>query len=245
MIQRTLEMQFDKLIIGADQRALSYALDGKYPLLFCRRKPPSRFDIEPGDQKIDYYYNTLYELAKNNQLPFSDLPHNLRIDENVIKVITKNNLIISVRYKDLVISDDYNIEGLPPPVGKTEYKNLVVDYIRVSSGKNPLILQIDTPDMFVNKVYFYKSKIDPFDVDRLDIAAVSIIEDENLDLFEYSEVSSKMKIKRLMKENNFKGRWDKTNEIFKPVVLFSDKRVVTPIGKNIYSSLPNNIEMLY
>lgn len=231
-MQRTLDLHYDKLVIGADLSALFYSYKNNVPLISLELKRPHRFS-----NQLEEYNNLLFKLACNNLTPFSNLASSIRLDDNKLKVVTKNNLVITVTYNKLIISDDHGIEGLPITNGKTSTNNLVIDYIDIISGNKENVNKIITPD---GKLIFYLSE-----TSGLDLAYLSYIDDSDLDKFEFSESASRLKCLKLMKDFGFKGRFDKTNNHFKPVIIKSVKRVIYPLGKNIYDSLPENIEILY
>ncbi len=231
-MQRTLDLHYDKLIIGADLSALSFAIENNCSILFIDLKRPHQFN-----DKLEQYNNLLFKLASKDLIPFSNLVHSIRLEDNNLKVVTKNNLVATVTYNNLIISDDYKIEGLPIIIGKTNTSNLVIDYIDIISGNNNDIKDINTEE---GKLIFYISN-----TNGLDLVYISYIDDKDLESFEYSEAASRLKCLKIMKENGFKGRYDKTNDHYKPVLIRSQNRTIYPLGKNIYTDLPQNVEILY
>jgi hypothetical protein len=230
-MQRTLELHYDKLVIGADLGALFFAINNNCPILFITLKRPNQFS-----EDLKQYNNLLFKLASKDLIPFSNLVHSIRLEDNNLKVVTKNNLVITVTYNNLIISDDYKIEGMPIITGKTSTSNLVIDYIDIISG-NGETKDINTEE---GKLIFYKSN-----TNGIDLAYMSYIDDKDLERFEYSEAASRLKCLKIMKENRFKGRYDKTNDHYKPVIIRSQNRAIYPLGKNIYTDLPKNVEILY
>ena len=231
-MQRTLDLHYDKLIIGADLSALFFAINNTIPIVFIDLKRPNIFDAN-----LDIYNNLLFKLASKDLIPFSNLVHSIRLEEDCLKVVTKNNLVVTVTYDKLFISDDYKIEGLPIIIGKTNNENLVVDYIDIVSGRNDNIKQINTNN---GNIIFYKSE-----TNGIDAAHIMKIYDKEINSFEFSEAAIRLKVLKEMKQNGFKGRYDKTNDHFKPVIIKSIKREIFALGKNIYDKLPINIEILY
>lgn len=231
-MQRTLDLHYDKLIIGADLSALCFAINNNCPILFIDLKRPHQFS-----EDLKIYNDLLFKLASKDLIPFSNLVYSIRLEDNNLKVVTKNNLVVTVTYNKLIISDDYKIEGMPVITDKTSTCNLVIDYIDIISGNNNDTKDINTQE---GKLVFYRSN-----TNGLDLAYISYIDDKDLESFEYSEAASRLKCLKIMKENGFKGRYDKTNDHYKPVIIRSQNRVIYPLGKNIYSDLPQNIEMLY
>lgn len=231
-MQRTLDLHYDKLIIGADLSALHFSIKNNIPIIFIDLKRPNIFD-----SNLNIYNNLLFKLATKDLIPFSNLIYSIRLEDDYLKVVTKNNLVVTVTYNNLFISDDSKIEGLPIIISKTNNKNLIIDYIDIVSGRNDNIKEINTEN---GNIIFYKSS-----TNGIDAAHIMKINDRDMNSFEFSEAAIRLKVLKEMKQNGFKGRYDKTNDHFKPIIIKSIKREIIPLGKNIYDGLPINIEILY
>jgi hypothetical protein len=231
-MQRTLDLHYDKLIIGADLSALFFSIRNNIPIIFIDLKRPNRFD-----SNLNTYNNLLFKLASKDLIPFSNLVYSIRLEDNNLKVVTKNNLVATVSYTKLFVSDDSKIEGLPIITGKTNSENLIIDYIDIISGKNDEVKEINTEN---GNIIFYKSE-----TNGIDAAHIMKINDKDINSFEFSEAAIRLKVLKEMKQNGFNGRFDKTNGHFKPIIIKSIKREIFPLGKNIYDTLPTNIEILY
>jgi len=237
-MQRTLELSYDKIIIGADESALRFSLDNNIPIIFLRTKQPLLFNIEFGKEQIDNYNNLFFNVILKNLSPFSNLIKTIRFeDDNTLKAITKNNLSVTIKFNELFLSDDYKVEGLIPPTDKTSTKNIVNDYFKVVHAKTKTKF-LKTKDDLLRSYFIHKIK------PRIYHVSTSIIDDKDLDLFEWSQTAVKIKLKKLLIQNGFKGRWDKTNKHFKIITVESVERKVFPLGKNIYTDLPPNIKTL-
>lgn len=246
MMQRTLELYYDQLVIGSDLNALSYCINNNCPSIYLRVLYPYKYN-EKEDWKIlrHEWQQKAYTLSYNG-FPLSNKLVSLRLeDDKVIKGVTKLGLVITIKYNKLLISDDYKIEGLPPTQNKTNYDNWVIDWFDVLIGAKHDLECISDSDDFIRKIYFYPStrgfKINLYK----DIAAVSKITDEKLNDFDYSETVARLKILKMLDSSGIKGNWDKTNERFTKPKLISTRRDIYPLGKNIYSNLPKSIEILY
>jgi hypothetical protein len=246
-MQRTLDLHYDKLIIGADLSALSFAYINKIPIIYLRKLYPYKYNINYDYEKeLKLYQDLLFILSITKYVPFGELVESIRIeDDNKLKVITKGVFSINVTFNKLIISDDYKISGLPPPTSKTNTKNYVLDWFEANRGCVHALEDITSNDEFVKKTFFYISDRMMFNNIKKDCVSTSIIDDKDLDFFEFSQTSAGFKTAKMMKDAGIRGKWDKTNDKFKSIKLTSIKREVYPLGKNIYEETPATISFLY
>lgn len=248
MIQRTLELSYDRLVIGSDLGALAYCYEHQCPAIYSRVLRPYKYDERENWQRsIAIWDEMAYALSMSQLLPFSDKIVSLRLQEdNILKAVTKYSLVCKIKFNHLVISDDYGVEGLPPPTGKTDDKNWVIDWFDVNRGVlHPLDFIVDEKEDFVKKIYFYPSTRFYKNITKKDLLAVSKISDADLLNNDYDQSIVRLKTIKSMKASGIKGKWDKTNECFLPPKLTPLRRDIYPLGKNIYKDLPSSISMLY
>jgi hypothetical protein len=248
MIQRTLELQYDQLVIGSDLSALSYCYINKCPAIFLSVDKPYEYNEKANWQEDIALWNDMaYLLSNSKYIPFSDKITSIRLEnENQLKVITKYNLVTTINFDKLIISNDKNIEGLPLPTSKTNNDNWVIDWFNINIGaKHDLDFIEDKDNYLVNKVYFYQSRRKPYITDNKDLVSVSKISDDNLYKDEYNQNICRLKTIKMMQQAGIKGNWDKANNMFVKPRLTSTRRDIYPLGKNIYTNLPTNISILY
>lgn len=248
MIQRTLELQYDQLVIGSDLSALSYCYINKCPAIFLSVDKPYEYNEKANWQEDIALWNDMaYLLSNSKYIPFSDKITSIRLEnENQLKVITKYNLVTTINFDKLIISNDKNIEGLPLPTSKTNNDNWVIDWFNINIGaKHDLDFIEDKGNDLVNKVYFYQSRRKPYITDNKDLVSVSKISDDNLYKDEYNQNICRLKTIKMMQQAGIKGNWDKANNMFVKPRLTSTRRDIYPLGKNIYTNLPTNISILY
>jgi hypothetical protein len=245
-MQRTLDLHYDKLVIGADLSALSYAYTNKIPIIYLRKVEPFKYNINNNFEKeIKLYQDLLFALSISKYLPFGNLLESIRLEgDKSLKLVTNNLLVANVSFEELIISDDYKISGLYHTDKKTSNLNYVLDWFEANRGCSHDLDFINGQDEFVKKIFFYVTNRIRYNKTKRDCVSISIIEDENLDLFEYSQTSVGFKTAKMMKDAGIRGKWDKTNNKFKSIKLTSQKRQIFPIGKNLYENT-QNIKFLY
>jgi hypothetical protein len=73
---------------------------------------------------IDKWNEIMFFLSLTNLCPFSDNVQAIRIiDDNNLKVITKQNFTCNIHFKELIISDDEGVNGIGSTDKKTETKS--------------------------------------------------------------------------------------------------------------------------
>jgi hypothetical protein len=245
-MQRTLDLSYDRLVIGSDLSAFAFSYVHECPAIYMRVLAPYKND-EQGTYESDkrLWNDMAYALSNSNLLPFSDKIVSLRLEENnILKAVTKFGVVATIKYNQLIISDDYKIEGLPPVSNKTSNANWVLDWFHVKHGTmHPYEEIFDYENTFVKKVVFYISKR-VFEKQIKDCVSVSKLTDEELASGEYDENLARLKTLKMIKDAGIKGCWDKTNSRFLIPKLTSMKRDIYPLGKNLYNNLPENITIL-
>ncbi len=227
-MERTVDLEYDEIVVGADLSALLYCYRRKVPNIFTRHIRPYEHQLDGNYKKdLEEYNKLFFILSFNGMSPFSDMVQTIRLeDENTLKVATKENGLVNIKFNKLVISDDYKLEGLPQPYSKSTYDNCVVDLIGIDERQ--VLPDVTIRDeRVVNKILFNKSVVRR--LRKRFIRVISIISDEELKSPEFSEVYIKLRIERILAD------------ILKETRHF--KREIFPIGKNLYE-LPDNIRVL-
>lgn len=249
MFQRTLDLYHDQIVIGSDLSALSYAYMNKCTLIFKHLLKPYKYNKEDNWNEQKALWDKLaFLLSQASYIPFNNNIDSIRIeDKNLLKVFTKNNLVVNMHFNNLIISDDTDVMGLPPVYKKTNNNYWVIDYFSVPCGCNHDLEYISGNDNFVKKIYFYQSKR-TLKKDTKDLVAVSIIDGKDVYYFDHSQSIVRLKVIKMMKEAGIKGRpngYYKGRRAHRPIHIESINRFVYPLGKNTYKELPNNINILY
>lgn len=246
-MQRTLELSYDRLVIGSDLSAFAFCYEHQCPAIYSRVLRPYEYnESQNWDRQIQIWNELAYAISERF-LPFSDKIVSLRIeDDHLLKAVTKGGIVCKIKFGEIFISDDYGVEGLPTPTGKTSTDNWVIDWFNVNRGaKHAFDYLVDPHDNFVNKIYFYISKRFYKNATKKDLLTVSKISDEQLHSDEYDQNVARLKTISMMKAAGIKGSWDITNKRYLLIKLTSVKRDIYPLGKNIYTNLPANIKLLY
>lgn len=247
MIQRNLELTFDKLVVGSDITAFAYSHEYRCPSIFIRSLEPYENNETGNSRRQKELWKELsYSLLLNNQFPFSNLISSFRLKDDILVASTKNGFLCNIKFNHLYISDDYMFSGLPAPIGKTNNFNWVIDWFNVRNGtKHQFDFLIDEESEFVKKILFYYSDRFYKNAGFKDLMTFSKISDEHISLDEYNQNVARLKTTKMMMDAGINGVWDKTNQRFKKPLLTSVKREVYPLGKNIYPYISDKVTFLY
>ncbi len=203
-------LKLDNIVIGANLKALQFALKKGYPILYKDLELPFDFDyIDDTLSKRDYleYIAFLLSLAGLNF--YGDKIENISFENQLIKVTGKRawtQYIKAERIHDFTIS---------PQTYTGIYQ--VIDWIDVRSIGTHNVKELDSDDTFVKKIIFYpsqrqnKSKL--FDENTTDysqipkdLVAISYLTKSELDEETYGEVYSRLKVKDMLKRAGLKGK---------------------------------------
>ena len=244
----------DSIVIGGGLNALLYAYLNNCPCIFTDTFTPFRFDDfnENFDlrhlgvttsSKLELWERLILVLGLSGLLPMSDKAASLTVNKNVLKAVTHVSRLGRFEFKKLIIFDDENVSGLPLLKKRIELPVKVIDWFNVRSGMEHSHDVIDTDDYFVNRIYFYPSdRLDGAKGKRIrkDLVAVSYLEPDQLNNFDYSPTMARFKITQLMKDAGIRGARNgrdtynpKLYRYYSPKIESAQREIVRDI-KNYY-----------
>ena len=223
------EYEVDELVIGGSLNALLYAwytgatilcIDPQEPFFFERfpcdldlnkigfsnvtthlNHPEGQLGV--GIKKSEVWRKLFFLLSMAGQAPIPNSTQSLRIDEDVVKVTTSHSRMAKFKFEKLKIFDASQV-GIQQ-VNSRLRKYKVLDWIWVNTGMVHDLDLIRTEDDFVKEIYFYDySRRGGKDLKNL--LAISYLDGERLDEYEYSDTYAKFKIEYLMKQSGIRGR---------------------------------------
>ena len=237
----TLRMQ--SLVIGGSLNALIYSYKMGMPVLFVRPDAPSRFDYLPGDTLTGVTQRQAWEalmfiLNLSGLLLYPNMANRLKVEEHRLIVKTDRS-VVTIEFDNLVIFDDFGLDGLPKLTAETKDKNRVVDWINVrSSGRHDINFLYDDSD-FVSEVIFYPSDRSD-NKNHRDLVAISYLTDDEVLDFDHSSTMVKFKVLEMMKGAGIKGKRngldprDKSKYKYYAIKLEPAKRIVRNLSKRTY-----------
>mgnify|MGYP006268203695 CR=1 FL=1 len=220
-----LEIDLGRIVIGSSLEAVLCAFYNKLKLIYTTRIAPDPYDTMEeyglGTNKLDAWNKHVFQLSMASYVPFGDKVRHIRyVDENTIKVITKEENVYTVKYKKLYVFDDDNFLDLPPSLSKTSEELRVLDWFRVEGGDKSKIDNRFTGSKFLNQIIYNPDS-------DTEICAISYMKEKELDV--YPEHLARIKSeKRLSTKIN-------------TVTLEHIRRDIFPLGKEVYEDFDNVI----
>jgi len=212
--------EYDEVVVGSGLAAIFYSYINQLPLIFKEKNPPyfyERFEadfpldkilltnfnenlntptgqVKVGALKLQVYNRLLFILGASGLMPFSDKINKIRLDNNLLKIITKRARSALIKYNKLRIFDAADLQGLPQ-IKKNKKKRRVHDWFKIKTREHNFDL-INVGDEFINKIYFIKEQ------NIKKALVVSNLSEEELLNFDYSVVPMKYKLKEIFIKNN-------------------------------------------
>ena len=132
----------------------------------------------------------------------------IKLTDHHMRVVTQRSRLGRFNFKKLIIFDDTSIQGLSESTGQRIGKTKVIDWFAVRSGMEHSHDSLATNDDFIKKVIFYPSdRFGSQSTDRIrkDLVAISYLDSDEVDNFDYSSTMARFKITQMMKEAGIKG----------------------------------------
>jgi len=228
-----IELDYKNLNIGRTLTCLLYSFKTDTPCILTDPLPPFKFD-----ENISKFDFSFLGINKNNPhqawdrlcfiLSMSGLllfPHsvtNYRVENKRVTLFVNNNQKINIKYKKLNTFDEIESGW-----------SYVYDFFDWKSGSlhdNDFVQDVE--DNFIKKIIFYSSERERVNKQVKDLVGISYLNNVNLEDMEVSPTYSRLKMLRMLKDNNIKGRISGYNSrgegvYTSPIIEFS-KRIVKP-----------------
>tara|TARA_Y100000385_G_C13030714_1_gene610605 strand:- start:272 stop:1150 length:879 start_codon:yes stop_codon:yes gene_type:complete len=210
--------QYDTIVVGGGLNAKIYAYYTKCPCISGNNVTPFRFDMlqeemvqvleGQGRNSLQVWEVLNFILGLSGQLPMGDKVSSINIRDNILKATTHDSRLGRFEFNKLIIFDDQGVFGLPLIRKQQIGKSRVLDWFDVRSGMEHDHDCFQTEDHFVEKVIFYPS--DRFGNQtsgrtRKDLVAISHLDENQINNFDYSSTMARFKILQLMKDAGIKG----------------------------------------
>ncbi len=184
----------ENIVVGADLDAVRFAHDNKYFLI--KNRAPYHHSYEPAEQE---WAEKIYQLHEMALVPFVDKPNNIRVfpEEKILKVFTERN-VYTVRYEELHLYDDENVEGISLDRELLHYR--VVDWFDCQGLYDLDFNEILTDDKFVNIIKLFKTRRIDGNQKYLDLLCESFLAEEQLKNFDYSDTMARFKVVDALKK---------------------------------------------
>jgi hypothetical protein len=216
-----LEYTFDNVVLGWREEAVSFAREHGYHLIVNSDQRPFHHFVGYQDIKSKWYEG-IFDLGMRSLLPIPFDVQTIGLDEGKLKVVTQGNTKVMINFQKLHIFDLDNCGNLGVDEVIKDY--LVHDMFDITAGSRlgrDIVLK--PQNTFVKLVEFVTSnRIDRnTSGDFKDIVTTSVISQEDIKSFDYSETVVRIFLERKLKQHEIKqpdGRNLKIQHSFRHVV---------------------------
>ena len=237
MLIKIPKVEYKEIIAGGNLNAFLQSYQSNTPLIINKLSPPHRFETFKSFNSLDLWNKLFFVLSTSALNLIGDKARNIRIKENEISISTNGARVLKAEFKKLIIFDDENISGLPLPIKENE-DFIILDWIIARSCEKHAHEFLSTNAPLVNKLYFYPSeRQDGYRSDIKDLVAISYLNKQQLNDFEYSDTYAKFKAMKMLKELKIKGR--KSGTTHYALKLEVMKREIRKAKMNSYEDLPH------
>jgi hypothetical protein len=221
---------YEQIVVGSSLRALLFASLNGLPVFFSEPEQPFEFDyFEPSDdlsafrienktkswvspkgeiitgiQKLDLWEHLLFILGLKGLAPFSDFCTSLRIIDNTLTGFSDYAKLKSIDFGVCHYFDENATYNLLPCERKQKNYRVYDRLAFVRGGKHKYDV-IDFEQEFIKRVWFYLShRIDGRKPIK-DACALSILSEDQIDDFDFSETIVRIKTVEAMKTLGLRG----------------------------------------
>lgn len=238
-----LIIEYDKIVVGSSLRAVLFAYNNNYPIIFTKADRPFRFDylnVEidlsflkitaaqkslttfetekvVGVPKNILWERLLFLLSLDSKVPLSNLASSIREDGNAgITCSNDYSKIAKINFDTCYYFGDEAAQGLVKQKTLASKQFVCYDWIAFNRGGKHDIDYFHTEDDLVKEVWFYPSdRIDGATLVK-DACVVSKLSEEQIRDFNYSETMARFKLVHEMESKGMKGKFNGYGKNGKP-----------------------------
>ena len=221
---------YDEIVVGSSLRALLFAALNDFPVFFTTPEKPIEFDhfdssvdlsswrlhnepqvwttpdgeTQTGQSKIALWEHVFFVLGLKGLTPFSSVCNSLRLDTNELTGYSEYAKLRTVEFGVCHYFDEHATYNLLRSENTQRNYEVYDTLAFMRGGKHHLDL-IESNDPFCNKTWFYPTpRVDgksPFK----DACVVSILSDDQIDDFDFSETIVRLTTTQKMKDLGLRG----------------------------------------
>ena len=221
---------YEQIVVGSSLRAVLFAALNDFPVFFTKPEKPFEFDYfdpsidlsswglhnelqlwttpngekKTGQNKIALWEHVFFVLGLKGLTPFSDFCSSLRIDDNTLTGYSEYAKLRSVDFGVCHYFDDHATYNLLPSENTPKTYNVYDRFAFIRGGKHHLDL-IEDKDHFCNKIWFYPSPRLDGETLIKDACVLSILSDDQIDDFDFSETLVRLTTLQKMKDLGLRG----------------------------------------
>mgnify|MGYP003649328215 FL=1 len=243
---RDHQYEYDRLAIGGTLPAFLFSYYNTIPLIYTELAKPFPFDRISalhsafGETRLEAFDRLGFTASVAGLFPHAGTITTIRIiDENHLEAYSEARCV-KMRFNELIIFDEAQIQNLPPLVKKVKKTYKVYDWMLAKKGKKHEHRLLETDDDFVKEVMFYPSFQRGANKTWFDPVAISYLTEDQLRDVNYGENLARLKVTSMMKEAGIRGPANgfdtrkPDRRLHYAVKIEHDKREVVAIGRDQY-----------
>ena len=199
-----LEYTFDNVVLGWREEAVSFAREHGYHLIVNSDQRPFHHFVGYQDIKSKWYEG-IFDLGMRSLLPIPFDVQTVGLDEGKLKVVTEGNTKVMINFQKLHIFDLDNCGNLGVDEVIKDY--LVHDMFDITAGSRLGRQIVLKPQDACGKLieFVTSNRVDRNSSrDFKDILVTSLIKEEDMRSFDYSDTVIRIFIERKLKEHDIK-----------------------------------------
>lgn len=223
--------EYEEIVIGSNLTAVLYAFHKKLPIFYSRPQRPFRFDYCESDLDLSPLHLTneprellthegnikvgaaqeliwdrlMFLMALSGHAPLSNLCESMRHNGESLICVNEYSKIASVKFEQAYYFGDANCTGLTTEKTVANPEYMCYDWIAFNRGGKHEIDLINTPDSFVNQIWFYPTDRVDGNSPVKDACLVSKLTQEQLLDFDYSQTMARFKMTAEMRDRGMRG----------------------------------------
>ena len=188
---------------------------------------------EMGPLSLDLWSQLLFEMSiTGKSLSISDI-QSFRLEDNSIRVTHKRPYYVDIHFEKLFIFSEYNLDGLPVPIEKTEKVIRTYDWLDLRKGLSSEVDYMKVGKGPIREVFFYPSeRWDGFSGKRKDICIISELSERDINLFENSDTYFRLVLENIINESDVRSQYRK-------IKLENKTRETKTISRSEYENKEN------
>lgn len=226
-----MKCNYDNVVVGSSFDAVLFAFVNRYPILYTNDTAPFRFSYIPatvdlssiklqntpsivktlhdeitvGAPKSLLWERMLFLLSLDSKAPLSNLCTSLRRIDNKIICSNEYSKIAEVNFTECHYFYDKNASNFVSEKKFADDKYICYDWIAINRGGKQEIDLIETSDDFAKEMWFYPSDRIDGKTSIKDVCVVSLLTEEQIADFNYSETMARFKLLHEMETRGLKG----------------------------------------
>lgn len=226
--------EYDNIVIGSSLSAVVFAFNNQYPIFFTQPRRPFRFDyLEPdaeigcvklfpapkeiktfdgmmniGCPKYLLWERLVFLLSLDGLVPLSDLCGNIREADRRVVCSNDYSKIFEFNYGVCHYFGDDGSSGFVFEKKIAKPKFVCYDWIAFNRGGKHDIDYINTGDSLAQEIWFYPSDRIDGNTAVKDACVVSVLNEEQVEHFDYSETMARFKMIHEMESRGMKGKFN-------------------------------------